>query len=62
MKGLFCKDMAKCEICGSKLKELFLEKLKGTVVYKKGYSKQYYVCFDCQKKFDTKQELLKKIK
>ncbi|MBI2662375.1 hypothetical protein HYX11_02865 [Candidatus Woesearchaeota archaeon] len=54
--------MAKCEICSNKLKELFLDKLKGTVVYKKGYSKQYYVCFDCQKKFWSKEEMMRKIK
>ena len=54
--------MAKCEICGNKLKELFLDKLKGTVVYKEGSSKQYYVCFECQKKFDSKEEMMKKIK
>ena len=54
--------MAKCEICGNKLQELFLEKLKGTRVKKSGSSKQYEVCFECQKKFKTKEELLKQIK
>jgi len=54
--------MAKCEICGNRLQELFLEKLKGTKVKKPGSSKQYEVCFECQKKFNTKEELLKQIK
>tara|TARA_Y100000310_G_C20603488_1_gene774283 strand:- start:1086 stop:1250 length:165 start_codon:yes stop_codon:yes gene_type:complete len=54
--------MAKCTVCGNKLQELFLEKLKGTVVRKPGKSKQYHVCFECQKKFKTKEELLEKIK
>jgi len=54
--------MVKCKICGNKLGELFLGKLKGTIVKKAGSSKQYQVCFDCQKKFKTKAELLEKIK
>ena len=54
--------MAKCTICGNKLQELFLEKIKGTIIKKPGKSKQYTVCFECQKKFKTKEELLEKIK
>ena len=54
--------MVKCSICGNKLQELFLEKLKGTIVKKPGKSKQYNVCFECQKKFKTKEELLEQIK
>lgn len=53
--------MAKCDICKNKIAELFLEKLKGTVVKKESSSKQYYVCFECQKKFQTKDEMLKQI-
>ena len=53
--------MTKCSICGSKIAELFLEKIKGTVVRKTGSSKQYPVCFDCQKKFPSKEELLKNL-
>ncbi|MBI2582407.1 hypothetical protein HYV87_04765 [Candidatus Woesearchaeota archaeon] len=53
--------MTKCSICGNKIAELFLEKIKGTVVKKAGSSKQYPVCFECQKKFPNKEELLKKI-
>ena len=40
--------MAKCNICGNKIAELFLEKLKGTIVKKPGKSKQYSVCFECK--------------
>lgn len=54
--------MAKCDICGEKLSELFLEKLKGTVVKKAGSGKLYYLCFDCQKKFRTKEQQLKQLK
>jgi uncharacterized protein with PIN domain len=54
--------MAKCNICNNKIAELFLEKLKGTIVKKSGTSKQYAVCFECQKKFQTKEEMLEQIK
>jgi len=53
--------MSKCSICGNKIAELFLGKLKGTVVKKPGSSKQYPVCFECQKKFPGKEELLKNL-
>jgi len=53
--------MTKCSICGNKIAELFLEKIKGTVVRKAGSSKQYPFCFECQKKFPSKEELLQKI-
>lgn len=51
----------KCEICKEKIEEIFLGKIKGTLVKKPGSSKPYYVCQDCQKKFKTKEELLEKI-
>ena len=54
--------MTKCDICNNKIAELFLGKLKGTIIKKSGKSKQYQVCFNCQKKFKTKEELLKEIK
>ncbi|HIJ11280.1 TPA: hypothetical protein HA278_04445 [Candidatus Woesearchaeota archaeon] len=53
--------MVKCSICKEKLQELFLEKVKGTIVKKPGESKQYTVCSDCQKKFKTKDELLQNL-
>ncbi|MFH1275767.1 MAG: hypothetical protein ABIH82_01515 [Candidatus Woesearchaeota archaeon] len=54
--------MVKCSICNNKIEELFLEKIKGTIVKKAGSSKQYSVCFQCQKKFQSKEELLREIK
>ncbi len=53
--------MAKCTICKETIQELFLGKLKGTIVKKSGSSKQYGICFACQKKFPSKEELLKQI-
>jgi hypothetical protein len=53
--------MAKCSICGEKIQELFLEKIKGTIVRKPGYEKQYEICFQCQKKLGSKEEILKKL-
>ncbi|MEK6863587.1 MAG: hypothetical protein AABW53_02720 [Nanoarchaeota archaeon] len=54
--------MTKCSICGNKIAELFLEKPKGTIVKKPGSGKQYPVCFECQKKFPAKEELLEHLK
>ena len=54
--------MVKCKVCGNKIKELFLGKIKGTIIKKADSSKKYEVCFDCQKKFTSKEELLKQIK
>ena len=51
----------KCEICNTKLAETFLEKIKGTVV-KDEKGKKHHVCFECQKKFKNKQEMLANIK
>ena len=52
--------MAKCSICKENIQELFLGKLKGTVIKKPGKNKQYEVCNLCQKKF-SKEELLEKL-
>ncbi|MBS3123913.1 hypothetical protein J4437_04750 [Candidatus Woesearchaeota archaeon] len=52
----------KCAICQETLGETFLEKVKGTIVRKPGSSKQYNICNNCQKKFKSKDELLKEIK
>ncbi len=54
--------MTKCSICDHKIAELFLGKLKGTIVRKAGSSKQYPLCFACQKKFKSKEELLQQVK
>jgi len=53
--------MPTCSICNNKIAELFLEKLKGTIIKKPGSSKHYLICFECQKKFPSKEELLKRI-
>ncbi len=52
---------AKCSICKEDIQELFLDKLKGTIVRKPGESKQYPVCFVCQKKYRTKEELIQQL-
>ena len=54
--------MVKCTICKNKLQELFLEKVKGTIVKKQDSNKQYAVCFECQKKFKSKEAILEQIK
>ena len=50
----------KCEICGNKLEETFLNKILGTYVKDK-IGKKHSVCFECQKKLKTKEELLGKL-
>jgi len=52
----------KCTICNQEIKELFLGKLKGTILKKPGSNKHYPICFSCQKKFPSKEEILKQIK
>ena len=49
----------KCVICKETIPVLFLEKIKGTFFKKQGSSKKYSVCFACQKKYKTKEEILK---
>ena len=51
----------KCEICKEKIEEIFLGKIKGTIVKKTGSSQPHYICQDCQKKYPKKEELLEKI-
>jgi hypothetical protein len=53
--------MNKCKICDEEIKELFLGKLKGTIIKKPGSSKQYMICSSCQKKLGKKEEMLDKI-
>jgi len=52
----------KCSVCAGKIEETFLKKLIGTYVRKEGSSKKYPVCFECQKKLKTKEELVQNIK
>ena len=51
----------KCEICSKTIETTFLNKLLGTYVKGKN-GKLHAACFECQKKFKTKEELLKAIK
>ena len=53
--------MVKCDICSEAIGELFLEKIDGTIIKKAGFSKQYFICTSCQKKNQSKEELLKQI-
>ena len=53
----------KCDICGKKIEELFLNKINGTIIKIKEGDKNrtYYICTDCQKKYkDLKAELKKR--
>jgi len=52
--------MVKCNICGNKIKEMWLGKIKGTMIKKAG--KKCYVCFECQKKLKQKEDILEQIK
>ena len=51
----------KCEICNNKIETTFLNKILGTYV-KDDSGKLIAVCFECQKKFKSKEEILKSIK
>lgn len=53
--------MAKCEICGKTIEKTFLGKIIGTYIKDEKY-KKHLVCFECQKKFKKKDELLKELK
>jgi len=50
----------KCEICKKKIEETFLKKIIGTYI-KDAKGKKHSVCQECQKKYKTKEEILKKI-
>ena len=52
--------MAKCGICGKKIEELFLGKIKGTYV-KDSKGKLHTICFECQKKLKLKEDVLKEL-
>lgn len=51
----------KCKICKNKINETFLGKIIGTYI-KDEKGKKHNVCFECQKKFKSKKEILEKIK
>ena len=50
----------KCDICKNKIEETFLEKMLGTYV-KDSKGKKHLICFECQKKFKTKEDILKQL-
>ena len=50
----------KCEICKESIEENFLKKIFGTYLKdKKG--KKHVICSNCQRKFDSKDDILKHI-
>lgn len=51
----------KCAICSRKIEETFLKKILGTYIKDKK-SKKQAVCFECQKKFPKKEDLLSNLK
>ena len=51
----------KCEICKSTIAETFLKKIIGAYV-KDAKGKRHVICFECQKKFQKKEEILKNLK
>ena len=51
----------KCGICSKKIEKTFLNKIVGTMV-KDEKGKKHTICFECQKKLSTKQEILKNLK
>ena len=48
----------KCEICKTKVEATFLKKPIGSYV-KNAKGKKFLVCPQCQKKLNTKEEILK---
>lgn len=53
--------MVKCEVCSKKIEMNFLNKIFGTYV-KDSKGKKHVICFECQKKFQNKADVLKSIK
>jgi len=51
----------KCSICNKTIETTFLGKIMGTHV-KNEKGKLHAVCFECQKKFKNKDEILRAIK
>ena len=50
----------KCNLCKKTIDTTFLNKIMGTYVKDKA-GKLHAVCFECQKKFNSKEELIAKI-
>jgi len=51
----------KCSICSKSIETTFLNKIIGTHI-KDAKGKRHPICFECQKKFSSKEEILKIIK
>ena len=51
----------KCNICKKEIEVTFMNKILGTYV-KNNDGKKHTICFECQKKFLTKKEILENIK
>ena len=51
----------KCSICAKSIDTTFLNKILGTYVKDKN-GKLHSVCFECQKKFRSKEEILNVMK
>ncbi|MCX6709837.1 MAG: hypothetical protein NTV63_02675 [Candidatus Woesearchaeota archaeon] len=50
----------KCEICKNRIEEGFLGKIKGAYV-KDEKGRMHPICFECQKKFLEKKEIIKNL-
>ena len=50
----------KCELCKKTIEQTFLGKILGTHV-KDAKGKMHTICFECQKKFRAKDEILKQL-
>lgn len=50
----------KCEICKNKIEETFLGKILGTYI-KDAKGKKHMICKECQKKYKTKEEIIKQL-
>ncbi|HLG23837.1 MAG TPA: hypothetical protein VI564_02805 [Candidatus Nanoarchaeia archaeon] len=51
----------KCAVCDKSIETTFLNKILGTHI-KNQKGKVHTICFECQKKFPSKEEILKVIK
>ncbi|MBR9699702.1 hypothetical protein GOV09_04565 [Candidatus Woesearchaeota archaeon] len=51
----------KCAICKTKVQETFLKKIIGTHI-KDAKGKKHTICFECQKKFPKKEDMLANMK
>ncbi len=51
----------KCELCKKPIQQTFLGKILGTIV-KDEKGKQHTICFECQKKFPKKEDILAQLK